>query len=187
MHCPLGTCVCVYLFSVMSGSDPHGTCNADKDRGPNGVQRHGLELVRWNETWMSEQSWIARVQACRYKKWMLWEEEQRQGSVLKLLWMVWIPTTLVTWIWVGVPSGVLRTHSADRHGALSGVSICISKRCLCSWLLRKAGSTWEHQEHIGHFGSKVLLQGVLAGVGMLNSKKWHFTQIFRSRLISPIA
>jgi hypothetical protein len=27
--------------------------NVDRDGGPNGVQRHGLELVRWNETRMS--------------------------------------------------------------------------------------------------------------------------------------
>jgi hypothetical protein len=32
--------------------------------------------------------------------------------------------TLVTRIQMGVPSGVLRTHSADRHGAPSGVDIC---------------------------------------------------------------
>jgi hypothetical protein len=46
---------------VMSGLDPHGTRNADKDGGPNGPQRHGLILVRWSETQMSKQSWMARV------------------------------------------------------------------------------------------------------------------------------
>jgi hypothetical protein len=63
------------------------------------------------------------VQTCRYNKWMLWEEEQRQGSISKLLQTVQIPMTLIMQIRVGVPSRVPRTRSMDRHGALSGVSI----------------------------------------------------------------
>jgi hypothetical protein len=55
--------------AVTSGSDLHSTHNADKDGGPSGPQRHGLELVRRSETrmseqmpeWMSEWSWMARV------------------------------------------------------------------------------------------------------------------------------
>jgi hypothetical protein len=58
------------MGTVMSSSDPRGTRNTDKDRGLSGPQRHGLELVRRSETWMSkrmpeqmsEQSWMARVQ-----------------------------------------------------------------------------------------------------------------------------
>jgi hypothetical protein len=54
---------------VTSGSDPHGTRNVGRDRGLSGPQRHGLEPIRWSETWMSErtpkrtseQSWMARV------------------------------------------------------------------------------------------------------------------------------
>jgi hypothetical protein len=50
---------------VTSSLDPHGTCNADKDRGPNRVQRHGFELVRWRMSYLgvmdtradSQQSW----------------------------------------------------------------------------------------------------------------------------------
>jgi hypothetical protein len=55
---------------VTSGSDLHSTHNADKDGGPSRPRRHGLELVRQSETWMSEwtpeqmsdRSWMARVQ-----------------------------------------------------------------------------------------------------------------------------
>jgi hypothetical protein len=54
---------------------------------------------------------------------MLWEKEQRWGSILKLLQMVQIPVALVTRIRAGVLSGVPRTRSTDRHGAPSGVSI----------------------------------------------------------------
>jgi hypothetical protein len=58
-----------WIESVMSSLDPHGTCNVDKDGGLSRPRRHGLELVRWSETrmsewmpeWMSEQSWMARV------------------------------------------------------------------------------------------------------------------------------
>jgi hypothetical protein len=61
--------VLLHQQDVTSGSDPHGTHNADKDGGPSGPRRHGLELVRRSETWMSErmpkqtskQSWMARV------------------------------------------------------------------------------------------------------------------------------
>jgi hypothetical protein len=60
---------CSIPGTVMSGSDPCGTHNADKDRGPSGPRRHRLELVRWSETQMSERtpkqtskrSWMARV------------------------------------------------------------------------------------------------------------------------------
>jgi hypothetical protein len=136
---------CSWTVVVTSSSDPCGTHNADKDGGPNGVQRRRLELVRGNEAWMSKQSWMARVQTCRYNKWMLWEGEQRQGSVPKLLRTVQIPATLVMWIQAGVLSGVPRTHSTDKavhesfcesvkndswtalstdqHGAPSGVGI----------------------------------------------------------------
>jgi hypothetical protein len=41
---------------VTSGSDPHSTHNADKDRGPSGPRRHGLKLVRRSETQMSKQT-----------------------------------------------------------------------------------------------------------------------------------
>jgi hypothetical protein len=106
-----------------------------------------------------EQSWMARVWTCRYKKWMLWEEEQRQGSVLKLLWTVRIPATLIMRIWVGVPSGVLRTHSADRHRAPSGVSMyriavrqtSISERWMDNtaraefWVESECGCEWKSE------------------------------------------
>ena len=35
--------------------------------------------------WTSEWSQMARVQTYRYKEQMLWEEEQRQGSISKLI------------------------------------------------------------------------------------------------------
>jgi hypothetical protein len=59
----------IKVVGVMSGSDPHGTHNVDKDRGPSRPRRHRLKLVRWSETWMSKQmpertsewSWMTRV------------------------------------------------------------------------------------------------------------------------------
>jgi hypothetical protein len=50
------------VYTVMSGSDPCGTCNADKDGGLSGPRRHGLKFIRRSETRMSGQSWMARVQ-----------------------------------------------------------------------------------------------------------------------------
>jgi hypothetical protein len=55
-------------LSVMSGSDPHGTHNTDNDGGPSGPQRHGLELVRWRETRMSERSWNGKGLDCNADK-----------------------------------------------------------------------------------------------------------------------
>jgi hypothetical protein len=68
VHNPRRAVLCAGI--VTSGSDPRSTHNTDNDGGLSGPRRHGLELVRWSETrmseWtpkrMSEQSWMARVQ-----------------------------------------------------------------------------------------------------------------------------
>jgi hypothetical protein len=47
-------------------------CNADKDRGPNGVRRHGLRLVRRIETWMFKRTpeWNIRVEFRELVAWI---------------------------------------------------------------------------------------------------------------------
>jgi hypothetical protein len=108
---------------------------------------------------------------------MLWEEEQRWGSVSKLSQMVRIPATLVMQIQAGVPSGVPRTRSADRHGAPSGVGICeyriavrwmsiserqmdntaraesrVESKCRCE---RKSERCWRRKIHMSAMGRGV--------------------------------
>jgi hypothetical protein len=80
----------VSVLTVTSGSDPCGTCNADKDGGLSGPQRHWLELVGWSETQMSEPmpermskwSWMARVQIVTWTRMEVQAGSKGTGSNL---------------------------------------------------------------------------------------------------------
>jgi hypothetical protein len=70
------------VYTVTSVSDPCGTCNADKDRGLSGPRRHGLKFVRQSETWMSRQSWMARVQIATWTRMEVQTGSKGMGSDL---------------------------------------------------------------------------------------------------------
>jgi hypothetical protein len=101
---------------------------------------------------------------------MLWEEEQRQGSISKLLWTVQIPTTLVTWIRVGVPSrvpsgfGICEYRIAVRQMSISErqmdntarVEFLVESEHGCE---QKSERCWRRKIHMSTTGEEWRMQG----------------------------